>query len=54
MTTGPGNGMDAGDAAQTTGAPSSLRAFLLYFLRLGTLGFGGPIAGSREIGRAHV
>ena len=44
MTTGPGNGMDAGDAAQTTGAPSSLRAFLLYFLRLGTLGFGGPIA----------
>ena len=25
-------------------APSSWRAFLLYFLRLGTFGFGGPIA----------
>jgi chromate transporter len=25
-------------------APSSWRAFLLYFLKLGTLGFGGPIA----------
>ncbi|HEV2750342.1 MAG TPA: chromate transporter [Gemmatimonadales bacterium] len=24
--------------------PLGLRAFLLYFLRLGTLGFGGPIA----------
>ncbi|PYP27166.1 MAG: chromate transporter, partial [Gemmatimonadetes bacterium] len=36
--------MDAGDAAQTTAARSSLRGFLLYFLRLGTLGFGGPIA----------
>ena len=24
--------------------PYSLRAFLLYFLRLGALGFGGPIA----------
>ena len=24
-----------------------LRAFLLYFLRLGTVGFGGPIAGTR-------
>jgi len=29
---------------QPAGARSSLRAFLLYFLRLGTLGFGGPIA----------
>jgi chromate transporter len=27
-----------------TVAPSSWRAFLLYFLRLGTFGFGGPIA----------
>jgi chromate transporter len=25
-------------------APSSWRAFLMYFLRLGTFGFGGPIA----------
>src|SRR5690242_8163209 len=25
-------------------APCSMREFLLYFLRLGTLGFGGPIA----------
>jgi chromate transporter len=29
---------------QTAGERSSLRDFLLYFLRLGTLGFGGPIA----------
>ena len=29
---------------QPAGERSSLRAFLLYFLRLGTLGFGGPIA----------
>ena len=29
---------------QPAGARSGLRAFLLYFLRLGTLGFGGPIA----------
>src|SRR5437867_12936736 len=36
--------MDAGDAAQTTVERPSLRGFLLYFLRLGTLGFGGPIA----------
>ena len=44
MTTGPGTGMDAGNAPQTAVERSSLRAFLLYFLRLGTLGFGGPIA----------
>ncbi len=44
MTTGPGNGMDAGNAPPTAVERSSLRAFLLYFLRLGTLGFGGPIA----------
>ncbi len=44
VTTGPGNGMDAGKAPLTAVERSSLRAFLLYFLRLGTLGFGGPIA----------
>ncbi|HYT99777.1 MAG TPA: chromate efflux transporter, partial [Gemmatimonadales bacterium] len=43
MTSGLGNGMEMGDA-QTTVERSSLRGFLLYFLRLGTLGFGGPIA----------
>src|SRR2546422_10548903 len=36
--------MDAGNAPQTAVERSSLRAFLLYFLRLGTLGFGGAIA----------
>jgi len=30
--------------AETTTVPCSLRQFLGYFLRLGTLGFGGPIA----------
>jgi len=44
VTTGPGNGMDAGNAPPTPIERSSLRAFLLYFLRLGTFGFGGPIA----------
>jgi chromate transporter len=33
-----------GDAAIRDPERPSLRAFLLYFLRLGTLGFGGPIA----------
>jgi hypothetical protein len=34
------------NAAATTAAPSrcTIRQFALYFLRLGTLGFGGPIA----------
>jgi chromate transporter len=32
----------AADAAQTV--PCTLREFLLYFLRLGSVGFGGPIA----------
>src|SRR3989454_2790145 len=36
--------MDAGSVRQAAVERSSLRAFLLYFLRLGTLGFGGPIA----------
>jgi chromate transporter len=36
--------MDAGNAPPTPIERSSLRAFLLYFLRLGTFGFGGPIA----------
>ena len=31
-------------ATEEMTAPSSLREFLSYFLRLGTLGFGGPIA----------
>ncbi len=44
MTTGPGYGMDAANAPPTPVERSSLRAFLLYFLRLGTVGFGGPIA----------
>jgi chromate transporter len=44
VTTGPGSGMDAGTVRQAAVERCSLRAFLLYFLRLGTLGFGGPIA----------
>src|SRR2546425_12768040 len=36
--------MDAGSVRQAAVERSSLRTFLLYFLRLGTLGFGGPIA----------
>src|ERR671931_2089970 len=31
-------------AAETPVVPSTMRQFLLYFLRLGTFGFGGPIA----------
>ncbi|PYP38446.1 MAG: chromate transporter, partial [Gemmatimonadetes bacterium] len=31
-------------ATVTTGERPSLRGFLVYFLRLGTFGFGGPIA----------
>lgn len=44
MMTGPGSGIDAGNVPPTAVERSSLRALLLYFLRLGTLGFGGPIA----------
>jgi len=29
---------------ESTGTPPTLRALVLYFLRLGTFGFGGPIA----------
>jgi chromate transporter len=32
------------DAAPTAVVPCTMRQFLLYFLRLGTFGFGGPIA----------
>jgi len=35
---------DTSPAAAEAVAPSTWRAFLLYFLRLGTFGFGGPIA----------
>src|SRR5512143_1487396 len=31
-------------AVETPIAPCTMRQFLLYFLRLGTFGFGGPIA----------
>jgi len=41
MSTVPLDGKPSVDAEPAT---SSWRAFLLYFLRLGTLGFGGPIA----------
>src|SRR2546422_5480655 len=34
----------AGQAVSATSKPATLRAFVLYFLKLGTLGFGGPIA----------
>jgi chromate transporter len=34
----------AGAEGEPAALPSSLRELLLYFLRLGTLGFGGPIA----------
>src|SRR5512140_2742815 len=34
----------APEAGQTAVVPCTTRQFLLYFLRLGTFGFGGPIA----------
>lgn len=34
----------AGPAATATLVPCTLREVVLYFLRLGTVGFGGPIA----------
>jgi chromate transporter len=36
--------VDATEGAESAAVPYSWRAFLLYFLRLGTFGFGGPIA----------
>ena len=44
MTTGPSNRTDRAKASPAALERASLQAFLLYFLRLGTLGFGGPIA----------
>jgi chromate transporter len=41
---GPTPPPTAGAGGETQTVPSTLREFLLYFLRLGTLGFGGPIA----------
>jgi chromate transporter len=43
MTTPPDSGADATEAEHEL-RPAPLRDFLLYFLRLGTFGFGGPIA----------
>src|SRR5258707_10106444 len=36
--------MNASNSIADSTAPYSLRDLLIYFLRLGTLGFGGPIA----------
>src|SRR5207249_9292963 len=44
VTTGPSNRTDRAKASPAALERASLQAFLLYFLRLGTLGFGGPIA----------
>lgn len=41
--TAPDNTTEVSAAPATRAAPASLRAFLVYFLRLGTVGFGGPI-----------
>ena len=41
MTSNPPGGAAVG---RTTAAPATLRQFILYFVRLGTFGFGGPIA----------
>jgi chromate transporter len=37
-------GATAEEAANTDLVPCTIRDFSLYFLRLGTVGFGGPIA----------
>src|SRR5260370_24926729 len=36
--------MGSANSTKTGAVPYSLRNFLLYFVRLGTFGFGGPIA----------
>jgi len=47
--------MNAAGTARTNGAqPASMAAFLLYFLRLGTFGFGGPIALAEHMQRDLV
>src|SRR5256884_8184212 len=42
---------DRGEAPSMADERASLQALLLYFLRLGTLGFGGPIALPGHLGQ---